>query len=75
MRQTGYPHGQPGYVIDHSLPLKKGGCDCRATMPGRRLKQPRPKINGNNTRRGRDRRLESREAIGLSEPKPGWSGT
>ena len=32
MRQTGYPHGRPGYVIDHIVPLKKGGCDCPANM-------------------------------------------
>ena len=32
MRQTGYPHGRPGYVIDHIRPLKRGGCDCPANM-------------------------------------------
>src|SRR5438105_15446291 len=25
MRQTGYPHGRRGYVIDHIIPLKRGG--------------------------------------------------
>ena len=30
MRQTGYPHGRPGYVVDHIVPLKRGGKD----MPG-----------------------------------------
>jgi hypothetical protein len=24
---TGYPQGRPGYVIDHIIPLKRGGCD------------------------------------------------
>lgn len=31
-KQTGYPHGRPGYVIDHIIPLKKGGCDCPENM-------------------------------------------
>ena len=29
---TGYPHGRPGYVIDHIVPLKEGGCDCPENM-------------------------------------------
>ena len=24
MTQTGYPHGRPGYVADHVIPLKRG---------------------------------------------------
>ena len=32
MKQTGYPHGRPGYVIDHIKPLKEGGCDCPKNM-------------------------------------------
>ena len=32
MKQTGYPKGRPGYVVDHIKPLKKGGCDCPANM-------------------------------------------
>lgn len=32
MKQTGYPHGRPGYVVDHIIPLKKGGCDCPSNM-------------------------------------------
>ena len=31
-RMTGYPHGRPGYVIDHIIPLKRGGCDCPSNM-------------------------------------------
>ena len=27
MWQSGYPRGRPGYVIDHVIPLKRGGCD------------------------------------------------
>lgn len=32
MKQTGYPNGRPGYVVDHIIPLKKGGCDCPSNM-------------------------------------------
>ena len=31
-RQTGYPNGRPGYVVDHIIPLAKGGCDCPSNM-------------------------------------------
>ena len=31
-RQTGYPHGRPGYVIDHVIPLSKGGADAPSNM-------------------------------------------
>jgi hypothetical protein len=32
MKSTGYPHGRKGYVVDHIVPLKRGGCDCPANM-------------------------------------------
>ena len=32
MRQTGYPHGRPGYVIDHIIPLACGGKDAPENM-------------------------------------------
>jgi len=32
MKSSGYPHGRPGYVVDHIVPLKKGGCDCPSNM-------------------------------------------
>ena len=32
MRMTGYPHGRPGYVIDHINPLKRGGADDPSNM-------------------------------------------
>jgi hypothetical protein len=31
-RQTGYPHGRPGYVIDHIVPLACGGIDAPSNM-------------------------------------------
>jgi hypothetical protein len=32
MRQTGYPHGRSGYVIDHIIPLACGGADAPSNM-------------------------------------------
>lgn len=32
MQQTGYPHGRPGYIVDHIIPLKKGGTDTPSNM-------------------------------------------
>jgi hypothetical protein len=31
-RQTGYPHGRSGYVIDHIKPLACGGADAPSNM-------------------------------------------
>jgi hypothetical protein len=31
-RMTGYPHGRPGYVIDHVVPLACGGADSPSNM-------------------------------------------
>ncbi len=31
-RMTGYPHGRPGYVVDHIVPLALGGADPPANM-------------------------------------------
>ena len=32
MRETGYPHGRKGYVIDHVVPLACGGADAPSNM-------------------------------------------
>ncbi len=32
MKESGYPEGRPGYVVDHIKPLKNGGCDCPENM-------------------------------------------
>ena len=32
MRQTGHPHGWPGHVIDHRIPLACGGADAASNM-------------------------------------------
>jgi hypothetical protein len=32
MGQSGYPNGRPGYVVDHTTPLKRGGSDTPTNM-------------------------------------------
>jgi len=32
MRQTGFPKGRPGYVVDHVRPLACGGADAPSNM-------------------------------------------
>ncbi|MDQ2662806.1 MAG: HNH endonuclease [Candidatus Eremiobacteraeota bacterium] len=31
-RDTGYPHGRPGYIVDHVVPLACGGADAPGNM-------------------------------------------
>ena len=32
MKESGYPKGRPGYVVDHIVPLSKGGRDVPSNM-------------------------------------------
>lgn len=43
MKMTGFPHGRPGYVIDHIIPLKKGGADAPSNMQWQTIKDARAK--------------------------------
>src|SRR5689334_16886231 len=31
-KESGYPHGRPGYVVDHIVPLSRGGSDTPSNM-------------------------------------------
>ena len=42
-RQTGYPSGRPGYVIDHIKPLACGGADAPANMQWETIAQGKAK--------------------------------
>lgn len=42
-KQSGYPKGRPGYVIDHINPLKKGGCDCPENMQWQTIEDAKAK--------------------------------
>ena len=43
MRQNGYTRGRKGYVIDHIIPLKRGGCDCPSNMQWQTKEEARRK--------------------------------
>ena len=40
-RQTGHPHGWPGHITDHIIPLAIGGCDCPENMMWQSLAESR----------------------------------
>ena len=43
MRITGFPNGRPGYVIDHIIPLKRGGVDTPANMQWQTVNEAKAK--------------------------------
>lgn len=43
MKQTGYPNGRPGYVIDHIVPLKRGGADSPENMQWQTIEEAKAK--------------------------------
>jgi hypothetical protein len=43
MQMIGYPHGRPGYVVDHIVPLKRGGCDCHLNMQWQTIQEAKAK--------------------------------
>jgi hypothetical protein len=42
-RETGYPHGRPGYVVDHIVPLACGGADAPSNMQWQTVEEGKAK--------------------------------
>ena len=42
-RETGYPHGRPGYVVDHIKPLACGGADDPSNMQWQTIEEGKAK--------------------------------
>lgn len=42
-QQTGYPNGRPGYIIDHIIPLKRGGADSPENMQWQTIEEAKAK--------------------------------
>jgi hypothetical protein len=43
LKQSGYPHGRPGYVVDHVVPLKRGGADAPNNMQWQTVEEAKAK--------------------------------
>lgn len=46
LRMTGYPHGRPGYVVDHIIPLECGGADDPGNMQWQTIAEAKAKDRG-----------------------------
>jgi hypothetical protein len=42
-RATGFPHGRPGYVVDHVVPLACGGADVPSNMQWQTIAESKAK--------------------------------
>ena len=43
MRMSAYPHGRPGYVVDHIIALKRGGPDIPSNMQWQTIAEAKAK--------------------------------
>ena len=43
MRESGHPNGWPGHVVDHIIPLKRGGADSPSNMQWQTIEEAKAK--------------------------------
>jgi hypothetical protein len=43
LKSSGYPNGRPGYIVDHIIPLKRGGRDCPENMQWQTIAEAKAK--------------------------------
>lgn len=58
MRSTGHPHGWPGHVVDHKVPLACGGADAPSNMQWQTVAEgkAKDKVERQGCSSGRSRR-------------------